>query len=111
MKDYLLPFILYIIVGGAIISIGGACNSYHVESHNINDINKEPIHDTIYIPIDIVDTIYINDTIYFSNDDSLKTEILLRDYKLIRIKEYCRIAQQGNNIKYLRGWILRVLND
>lgn len=37
-------------------------------------------------------------------------QLILRDIKLARIKEYNRIAGQRNNIKYLRGWINRVLN-
>lgn len=37
-------------------------------------------------------------------------QVILRDIKLARIKEYNRIAGQRNNIKYLRGWINRVLN-
>ena len=43
--------------------------------------------------------------------DSLCEEIAIRDIKLARIAEYNRIAGQNNNIKYLRGWINRVLNN
>ena len=43
--------------------------------------------------------------------DSLCEEIAVRDIKLTRIAEYNRIAGQNNNIKYLRGWINRVLNN
>ena len=43
--------------------------------------------------------------------DSLCKEIAVRDIKLARIAEYNRIAGQNNNIKYLRGWINRVLNN
>lgn len=43
--------------------------------------------------------------------DSLCEEIAVRDIKLERIAEYNRIAGQNNNIKYLRGWINRVLNN
>ncbi len=32
------------------------------------------------------------------------------EYKLLRIREYNRIAAQGNNIKFLRGWITRTIN-
>ena len=37
-------------------------------------------------------------------------EFTLR-YKLERIRYYNDIAKNGNNIKYLRGWINRVLNE
>ena len=43
--------------------------------------------------------------------DSINEELILAKIKLERIKEYNRIAAQDNNIKYLRGWINRVLND
>jgi lysozyme family protein len=35
-------------------------------------------------------------------------EIFIKDYKLARIAKYVNIAK-GNNIKFLRGWIKRVL--
>lgn len=43
--------------------------------------------------------------------DSLEEELMLANYKLERIREYNRIAAQGNNITFLRGWINRVLKD
>lgn len=43
--------------------------------------------------------------------DSLEEELLIANYKLERIREYNRIAAQGNNIIFLRGWINRVLKD
>lgn len=43
--------------------------------------------------------------------DSLNTEITILSIKLERIREYNRIAGQGNNIIFLRGWINRVLNE
>lgn len=43
--------------------------------------------------------------------DSLEEELLIANYKLERIREYNRIAAQGNNITFLRGWINRVLKD
>lgn len=43
--------------------------------------------------------------------DYLQDKLDVADFKLERIKEYNRIAAKGNNIKYLRGWINRVIND
>lgn len=42
--------------------------------------------------------------------DSLNEELLTANYKLERIKYYNSIAT-GNQLKYLRGWINRVLNQ
>lgn len=39
-----------------------------------------------------------------------KEKLGVAEYKLLRIREYNRIAAQGNNLKYLRGWIIRTLN-
>lgn len=41
--------------------------------------------------------------------DSLNEELIVANYKLERIKYYNDIAKNGNNLKYLRGWINRVL--
>lgn len=43
--------------------------------------------------------------------DSLGEDLFVAKYKLSRIKYYVDIAAKGNNIKYLRGWCLRVLNE
>ena len=48
---------------------------------------------------------------YVYTVDSLTEEIDIMKIKLDRIKEYNRIAGQGNNIVFLRGWINRVLNE
>lgn len=80
----------------------------------------------------IRDTVYLPDTVYHFRYDSvlkynsslasdkeelldslnrLNEELFVANYKLERIKEYNKIAGNGNNIKYLRGWINRVFND
>ena len=48
--------------------------------------------------------VYKHDTI-MSED-----EFILR-YKLERIRYYNECAGKGNNIKFLRGWLYRVLNE
>lgn len=42
---------------------------------------------------------------------STNSELFVAKYKLERIKIYCDLAKKKNNSKYLRGWILRTLND
>lgn len=78
-----------------------------------------------YITVPVVDTITIN---HYKNHivelekelkqtrdslhnvrDSFSTELFVANYKLGRIEYYNKIAAKGNNIKYLRGWINRVL--
>ena len=43
--------------------------------------------------------------------DSINGDLFDANYKLERIRYYNNIAANGNNIKFLRGWINRVLND
>ena len=43
--------------------------------------------------------------------DSLGQDLFIANYKLAKIKEYNRLAGNGNNIKFLRGWINRTLNE
>lgn len=72
--------------------------------------------------ITVMDTVYEykTDTIEIPNIeianlqhkiDSLNEELFVANYKLERIKYYNQIAAKGNNLKYLRGWINRVLNQ
>lgn len=60
---------------------------------------------------ELVDTLYdsLNSKNYII--DSLQTELFVAEFKLERIKEYNSIAAKGNNIKFLRGWINRVLSE
>lgn len=47
----------------------------------------------------------------YKNDTSMtETEFVLR-YKLERIRYYNELAGKGNNAKFLRGWINRVINE
>lgn len=82
-------------------------------------VKEQCITDTIYIK-DSVDikqyelNIINYNTIIKSLKDSiviLNEDLIVTKYKLGRIEEYNKIAGRGNNIKYLRGWINRVLND
>ena len=47
----------------------------------------------------------------YKADTTISAELFVAKYKLERIRYCNNIAAKGNNIKYLRGWINRVLND
>lgn len=47
----------------------------------------------------------------YKADTAISAEFFVAKYKLERIRHYNEIAAKGNNIKYLRGWINRVLNE
>lgn len=47
-----------------------------------------------------------------STNITLRQELFVANYKLGRIKEYCNIVKRDNTqLKFLRGWINRVLED
>lgn len=53
-----------------------------------------------------------NLTICDSTSKSLNSELFVANYKLGRIKEYCDIVKRDNTqLKYLRGWVMRALED
>lgn len=75
-----------------------------------------PVHDTVNVE-DIQRIIALQRQLDLTRDslayikDSLGEDLFVAKYKLGRIKYYNDIAKKGNNIKYLRGWINRVLNE
>lgn len=47
----------------------------------------------------------------YKADTAISAELFVVKYKLERIRHYNEIAAKGNNIKYLRGWLNRILNE
>lgn len=90
-----------------------ACNQTPVEK----EIIYVPVKDTISDEANIIKIINLERELQITKDslnylkDSLGEDLFVAKYKLGRIKYYNNIAAKGNNIKYLRGWINRVLND
>lgn len=89
------------------------------------DVYTPPIKEYIYVPVKDTATereninriIALEHELKLTRDtlniirDSIGEDYLDCKLKLFRIKEYNRIAGQGNNIKYLRGWINRTLEE
>lgn len=77
----------------------------------------EEIPDTVFIDIQDSSLVTVNDSLYTVIDSltdlnmKYKEELTIALFKLDRIKQYNRIAGNGNNIKYLRGWINRTLDE
>lgn len=83
--------------------------------------NPAPVEKIIYVPV--TDTTCVDSLIYYREQlrrtkdtlayvkDSLGEDLFVARYKLGRIKYYNDVASKGNNIKYLRGWLNRVLNE
>ena len=81
---------------------------------------KPPVEGVVverYIPIQSTDSIIhkVNSTKHIIDSlsaqcDSLTGELQVATYKLERIRYYNDVAKKGNNLKFLRGWIRRVLD-
>lgn len=105
-------FLLLVVMGTVSLLYGGCGNEIPIK-----EIVYVPIKDTINNEDNIKRIIYLEKTINDYKDslnylrDSLNEDLFIAKYKLARIREYNRIASKGNNIKYLRGWINRVLNE
>lgn len=120
MKEKVSTIIIYILI--ALISF--TVTSMIILGYNTKK-EKERNQDIIFYYEDLLQNVNIEnenlkDSINYYKGmydecvllcDSLCEEIAIRDIKLARIAEYNRIAGQNNNIKYLRGWINRVLNN
>lgn len=84
-----------------------------------------PVKETIYVPVkdtvneqsNIARIIRLEHDIVLYQDslrlvrDSLGENLFIANYKLAKIKRYNELAAKRNNIKYLRGWINRVLDE
>ena len=100
MKKWL--FVIVVLVGFA----NSACDTSPVEGES-----HVCVPDTIVKVIDV----YVVDNIKIDSlelvIDSLQEQLFIVNYKIERIRYYNNVAKNGNNIKYLRGWINRVLNE
>ena len=94
-----------------------------IVEYNDSDKSLQPIKEVVYVPTP--DTMTIQEVIYLKEelrrcqdslriirtDSTMSSELFVAKYKLERIRYYNEIAGKGNNIKFLRGWINRVLNE
>lgn len=99
--------LITVIISITLVCLAGIMYDYKLAT------KENIVNDTIYI--NQVDTVYKTDSVLIKElNDSinvLNEELFVANYKLERVKYYNNIAAKGNNIKFLRGWINRVLND
>ena len=98
-----------------VISMFIALGVYDYLSTQYNRIETQ--RDTVVITAPDYSLMKQNDSLCLEIDSLnnkikiLNEELFISNFKLERIKEYNRIAGNGNNITFLRGWINRVLNE
>lgn len=90
---------------------------------NDDDKSLRPIKEVVYVPtpdsMTIQEVVYLKEELrkcqdslrIIRTDSTMSSELFVAKYKLERIRYYNGIAGKGNNIKFLRGWINRVLNE
>lgn len=114
-----IKYIVYIAAIMIMIGLIASCNNQPIEK-----IVYVPVKDTIADKINNAKIVELNNKYNLLKDsfnnvrDSLNAikgtldeDLFVAKYKLGRIKYYNDVAAKGNNIRYLRGWINRVLNE
>lgn len=102
--------IIFVVLAVLIVS---ACVQPPVEK----EVIYVPVKDTISDNSNVIRIINLERELQLTRDslnsirDSIGEDLFVARYKLARIKYYNNIAAKGNNIKFLRGWINRVLNE
>lgn len=116
MNKHILPYSICI---SLIVILSVLCVSLY-KTYDTSPVEKLvyiPVQDTISERSNIATIIRLEHDLALTQDslriakDSIGEDLIVARIKLARIKEYNRIAGKGNNIKYLRGWINRVLED
>lgn len=109
MKDWVIALMIVV----CMIIVGLA--SFYSLSTQYDRIEIQ--RDTIMITVPDYSLMKQNDSLCYIIDsleklnNKYEEELNIALFKIDRIKEYNRIAGIGNNIKYLRGWINRTLNE
>ena len=112
-----MKYIVNIIIAVIAIFVITACNNSPVEKEFIYVHVPVHVKDTIAEKANIMRITTLEHELKLTRDslniikDSLNEDLFVANYKLARIKRYNEIAAKGNNIKYLRGWINRVLKN
>lgn len=100
-----------------IVYIAIIVTSMFVCYYRFQDYGRLIQKDTVYVNVSDSSSIIQLDSLYNVIDsleqinDDYFTELTIATIKLERIRDYNEVAKKGNNIKYLRGWINRVLNE
>lgn len=112
-----MKYIVNIVIAVITIFVITACNNSPVEKEFIYVHVPVHVKDTIAEKANIMRITTLEHELKLTRDslniikDSLNEDLFVANYKLARIKRYNEIAAKGNNIKYLRGWINRVLKN
>lgn len=91
------------IVNDSITKLNDRCSNYETIIYEYMECG-----DSILV---VLDSIEQGNVLLNAQIDSLQKELDVCEFKIERIKYYNSVAAKNNNIKYLRGWINRVLDE
>ena len=109
-KDTIFFFVVCFLIVGATLGLIHSCASKVVP--NVKEIQYIEVTDSSRI-IELENVLQLTrDSLnVYKNDTVMSEDEFILRFKLERIRYYNECAGKGNNIKFLRGWINRVLNE
>lgn len=109
-KDIPVIFIVCFLSVGAILGMAHSCASKIAPP--IKDIQYIKVEDsTRILALENVLQLTRDSLNAYKNDTIMSEDEFILRFKLERIRYYNECAGKGNNGKFLRGWINRVLNE
>ena len=109
-KDIPIIFIVCFLSVGAILGMVHSCASKIAPP--IKDIQYIKVEDsTRILALENVLQLTRDSLNAYKNDTIMNEDEFILRFKLERIRYYNECAGKGNNGKFLRGWINRVLNE
>lgn len=109
-KDIPIIFIVCFLSVGAILGMVHSCASKIAPP--IKDIQYIKVEDsTRILALENVLQLTRDSLNAYKNDTIMSEDEFILRFKLERIRYYNECAGKGNNGKFLRGWINRVLNE
>ena len=109
-KDIPIIFIVCFLSVGAILGMVHSCASKIAPP--IKDIQYIKVEDsTRILALENVLQLTRDSLNAYKNDTIMSEDEFILRFKLERIRYYNECAGKRNNIKYLRGWLYRVLNE
>lgn len=110
IKDIPILFIVCFLSVGVTLSMVNSCASKVAPP--LKDIQYIKIEDsTRILALENVLQLTRDSLNAYKNDTIMSEDEFILRYKLERIRYYNECAGKGNNGKFLRGWINRVLNE
>ena len=111
MKYNEIPFLfccVFLVIGAALDMVH-SCASKVVPTKEIQYV--EIVDSTRIIELENVLQLTRDSLNVYKHDTIISEDEFILRFKLERIRYYNECARKGNNAKYLRGWIDRVLNE